>query len=120
YAGAVEDVVRDLERDAKRQPEGAGAAGQPACGLEELARLQRAPLQVGPHRRIGIEALRTLQGLAARETERRVREDRDRTRVAGRRELRKRAREEIVAGGARCLRAVSRPRRGMAAPKAGA
>ena len=42
----VENVVGDLERDAEQSPVLAVAAPEHARGLEELPRLQRAPLEV--------------------------------------------------------------------------
>jgi len=56
-AGAVEDVVGDLEGDAERQPERPGASGEPARRLEELPGLEPAALEVGVDGRVGIEAL---------------------------------------------------------------
>ncbi len=61
--------------------------------------------------------LHALQRLAARETQRRVREDFDRLAVAGGGELREGAREQIVARRARGLRPVDRPGRRLAAAK---
>jgi hypothetical protein len=74
-ACAVEDVVGDLERDAERQAEFARPAAEPARGLEQLPRLQGAALQVRLDRRVRVMRLRPLHRLAAREAERRVRED---------------------------------------------
>src|SRR5205085_7129643 len=78
-AGAVEDVVRDLEGDAQREPELAeaavAAAPEQAPRLEELPRLQRAALEVALDARFGVARLRPLQRLAPRERERRAREE---------------------------------------------
>ena len=82
--GAVEDVVGDLERDAEREAVLARAAAEPARRLEELARLQRAALDVRLDGRRRVVRLRPLQRLAAREAERGVGEDLDRLGVAGR------------------------------------
>ena len=66
-------------------------------------------------RRRRVVRLGALQRLAAREPQRGVGEHADRLGVAGRRELRERAREEVVAGRARGVGAVDRPGRRLAA-----
>src|SRR5207244_659849 len=96
-----EDVVRDLKRDAEREPERAGAAAEQTGRLEQLPRLEAAALEVRLDRRVGIMSLCTLHRLAAGETERRLGEDRDRTGVTCRRKLLERAGEQVIAGGAR-------------------
>src|SRR5579859_5786650 len=68
-AGAVEDVVRDLEGDAEREPEAAerGVAAvraEQAGGLEQLRSLQRAPFEVAVDGRVGIVRLAPLERLA--------------------------------------------------------
>ena len=118
--GAVEDVVRDLEGDAEREPEGAEALvprGEQAGRLEQAPRLERAPLEVRVDRRVGVVELPPLHRLAAREVDRGRREDPDALLVAGRGELGERAREQVVAARERRGRAVRRPRRGAAAPE---
>ena len=70
-AGAVEDVVGDLEGDPEREAVRAerrvAAGAEQAGGLEELPGLERAALEVGVDRRLGTACLRALQRLAARE-----------------------------------------------------
>src|SRR5581483_9574986 len=118
-AGAVEDVVRDLERDPEHQPElaevGAGGArAEPARRLEELSGLQRAALEVARNRRVRVVRLPALHRLAAREAERRIGEELDAERVASRRQLGEGPREEVVARRAGGGRPVGRPRRSAA------
>src|SRR5436305_5281590 len=119
FAGAVEDVVRDLERDSEREAELAepavAAAAEQARRLEQLPRLERAALEVTLDARFGVVRLRALERLAPRERERRARQDADRGVVAGARQLRERAGEEVVAGRPRRGRPVARPRCGAAA-----
>ena len=100
-------------------PSGPPPAEQ-ARGLEQLPRLQRAPLEVRLDGRVRVVRLRALHRLAAREAERRVGEHRHRSRVAGRRQLGEGAREQVVARRARGGRPVARPGRGAAAPELGA
>ena len=101
-AGAVEDVVGDLERDAEREPEAAEARvarAEQARGLEELPGLERDPLEVRVDRssRVG-GSWRHLEGLAARERETGVGEDANTPRGRRSRRARRTAREEVVAG----------------------
>ena len=105
-AGAVEDVVGDLERDAERGAELAEpgiltAAAEEARGLEELARLQGAPLEIALDRRIRVVRLAALQSLAAGEAQRRVGEQLDGLGVPRLGQLGERAGEQVVAGRAR-------------------
>src|SRR4051795_4878821 len=69
--GAVEDVVRDLERDTECRAEPAeplvAAGAEQAGGLDQLPSLQRATLQVRLDRRVGIVRLQLLHRLAPRE-----------------------------------------------------
>ena len=65
-ARAVEDVVGDLERDAEMEPECAAAAGEQAGGLEQLARLQRAALEVCLDGRRGVVPLTASSTVMAR------------------------------------------------------
>src|SRR5579859_2526865 len=58
-AGAVEDVVRDLEGDAEREPEAAegrvaAVRTEQARSLEQLRRLQCAALEVALDRRVRV------------------------------------------------------------------
>ncbi len=112
-ARAVEDVVRDLERDPEREAERSqprvAATPEQAGGLEELAGLEGAALEIALDRRLGIVGLGALKRLAAREGERRPGEEADGPRVARRRELGEGPGEEVVAGGARGAGAVAGP-----------
>ena len=65
------------------------AAAEQARRLEQLPRLERAALEIGLDRRLGIVALPPLQRLAAREREARVGENGHRGRVAGLRRARR-------------------------------
>src|SRR5579859_8224474 len=61
-AGAVEDVVRDLEGDAEREPEVpecriAAVRAEEAGGLEQLRGLQRTTLEIAVDRRVGVVRL---------------------------------------------------------------
>src|SRR5439155_18524250 len=114
----VEDVVGDLEGDPERESECSRSTGEPAGGLEQLAGLQPAALEVLLGRRVGVVSLRALQRLASGEAERRVGEDLDGTRVAGGCELGEATREQVVAGRTRRLGAVGRPGRGTTATDA--
>src|SRR5829696_540755 len=64
-ARAVEDVVRDLEGDPEGEAELAeapvAAASEQARGLEQLARLERAALEVVVDARLGVVRLRPLK-----------------------------------------------------------
>src|SRR5205085_7240782 len=90
---AVEDVVRDLEGDPEREAEigerrrRLRAAAEQTGGLEELSRLQRAPLEVPLDRRFRIVRLRALERLPARERQAGTREGADRGRLARRGQL---------------------------------
>src|SRR4029077_16356032 len=108
-ARAVEHVVGDLERDPEREAVLAGAAAEPARGLEQLSRLERAALEIRLDGGGRIARLRPLQGFSASETESRVGQDVDRFGVTGRAQLRERAGEEIVTGRARRRGPVDRP-----------
>src|SRR4051812_2176391 len=119
-AGAVEDVIGDLEGDAQREAVRAGAAAEPTRRLEQLPRLERAALEICLDGRGRVARLRPLQRLAPRETERRVREDLDRGGIPRRAQLREGAGEEVVAGRASGGRAVDRPGGGLAAAEVGA
>jgi hypothetical protein len=102
-AGAVEDVVGDLERDPQREPEAADrlvAAPEQACGAEELGRLQRAAPEILLLGRIRLVRLPVLDRLASHEGERSGGEQLDALRIAGRRELRERSRIQVIARGA--------------------
>ena len=92
------------------------ARAEQARGLEELPGLQRAALEVRLDGRIRVVRLAALHRLAAREAERGVGEQRDRARVAGRRQLGERPREQVVAGRPRGRRArrPTRPTRARA------
>src|SRR5207249_11898715 len=121
--GAVEDVVGDLERDPKREPERAeiavAAAAEQAGRLEELPGLERAAIEVALHGRVWVVRLGALQRLAPGQCERRAREEAHSLRLAGRGELRERAREEVVPGRPRCLGPMRRPRGSPTAPVLG-
>src|SRR5436189_5600965 len=69
--GAVEDVVRDLERDpegeAERAEAAVAAAPEQAGSFEELRRLEGTALEVALDGRLRVVRLRTLQRLAAPE-----------------------------------------------------
>ena len=121
-AGAVEDVVRDLEGDAERESEpperGVAAAGaEQAGGLEQLRRLQLTACEVALDGRVGIVGLAPLQRLAPCEAERGVGELRDGVRVAGRGQLGEGTGEQVIAGGARGVRPVGGPGGGAATAK---
>src|SRR5206468_6467669 len=104
-AGAVEDVVRDLERDPEGEPERVQAAAtEPAGGLEELPGLEGAPFEVGVDGRVRVMPLAALQRFAAGETEDGVGKQRDVVRITRARELGERTREEVVAGRASRIR----------------
>src|SRR5579859_2491480 len=123
-AGAVEDVVRDLEGDAEREPEAAegrvaAVRTEQARSLEQLRRLQCAALEVALDRRIRVVGLAPLEGLAACQAKGRLGERRDRPRVARGGKLREGPREEVVAGGARRLGPVGGPRGGPSTPEPG-
>ena len=105
---------RRRARGRSRRARAVRAAAEEAGCLEELPGLQRAAREVLLDRGLGPEGLASLQRLAAREGERGVGEDGHRLRVAGRRELRERPREEIVAG-----RPARSPRRARPRPSAG-
>ena len=111
-AGAVQDVVGDLEGDPERQAELGQLAGllpsqtgaEQAGGLEELPGLERAALEVALDRRLRIVGLGTLERLAPCKREACRRKRRNGAFVSGRRELGERAGEQVVArspGGAR-------------------
>ena len=104
---------------AEQPPVVAAATTEKAGGLEELAGLERAPLQVLVDRRVGIALLASLHRLAARQTERRLREHGDTFEVTVGRELRERPGEEIVAGRPGRVGAESRPGSRLAAAHAG-
>ena len=120
-AAAVEDVVRDLERDAEQAAVLTAPATEDARGLEELPGLERAALEVVVDRRVGIVALAPLHCLAARERERGVRQHGDGARIARRRQAprtpgRTGSRRPPCAASSPCsLQAAARPRR-TAAP----
>ena len=102
-AGAVEDVVGDLERDPEREAVGAelrvAARAEQARGLEELPGLQRAPLEVGVDRRLRVVASgRAASPRRGRGRGRRRRASSTAAESLGRGELGERAREEVVAG----------------------
>src|SRR5207244_10785273 len=110
-AGAVEDVVDDLERDAEVRAERTQgfAAAEQARRLEQLRRLQRAAFQVSLDRRVGIVLLALLHRFASGETERGVGKDLDGVQFARRGELAEGACEEVVAGCTSDALAVRRP-----------
>ena len=110
-ARAVEDVVRDLERDPEVEPEAAErpARAERAGRLEELPRLQRAALEVRLDGRVRVVELAPLHRLAAGEAEARVGEHRDGADVAVGGELGEGAGEEVVAGRAGGAGAVRGP-----------
>src|SRR5204863_5455963 len=80
-AGAVEDVVCDLERDPEREPEPSealvAAAAEQTRGLEQLPRLEGTALEVALDARLRIVRLRSLERLAAGESQGRLGEAAD-------------------------------------------
>src|SRR5204863_4626675 len=115
----------DLERDPERQAEPAdrlvaAVDTEEACGLEQLSRLQPAPVEVALDGGLRVVRLPPLERLAAGEAQGRVGEQRDGAAVAGGRQLRERPREEVVAGRACRLRPVRGPGGGPAAAELGA
>src|ERR687891_1021161 len=115
---AVEDVVRDLERDAQREPEPteAGIArAEQARGFEELSRLERDALDVRLDRGLRVVELPLLHRLAAGDRQTGAGEDVDALEVARVGELGHRAGEEVVAAGPSRGGAVLVPRRRAAA-----
>src|SRR5436305_13985193 len=116
-AGAVEDVVHDLEDDPEVRAELAQrlAAAEDACRLEELRGLERTAFEVRLDARVGVVALAPLDRLAAHHAECRVGEDLDGAQVTRRRQLGERPREEVVAGRAGDVHSMRRPHRGVTA-----
>src|SRR5438132_6858251 len=101
-AGAVEDVVGDLEGDPERKAELAEpAAAEHASGFEELAGLQSTALEIRLHRRVRVVRLAPLKRLAARQAERGVSKQSNSLAIAGRSQFGEGAGEQVVAGRAR-------------------
>src|SRR5919106_410034 len=117
-AGAVEDVVRDLERHPEREsepPDPRIARAEEARGFEELPRLQRDSLDVRVDRRLRIVQLSLLHRLATGDRQAGAGEDVDALEVARVGELGHRPCEEVVATRSSGSCAVFVPRRGAAA-----
>ena len=114
-----QDVVGDLERDPEQAAVVASAAAEHAGGLEQLAGLERAALDVALDRRLRIVPLAALQGLPARERERRLSEHGHRIVVALGGERDEGAREQVIPRRLRGGGAVLGPRGGTAPPHPG-
>ena len=111
-AGAVQDVVGDLEGDAESETELAEpgpSAAQSARDLEQLPGLERAAEEVVVDGGVGAERLAALQRLPAGEREGRVGEQRDRRGVLRGGELREGSRKQVIARRFRRLLPVERP-----------